>query len=90
MWWFLSTYNKMDMGGYVRGVFCPYTNLTLYKESMMKWMSDDKFTQMPSAQNQTQIWVASWENQSCGFWTRLTQTDQYSHRRELEASNFGF
>ena len=25
MWWFLSTYNKMDVGGYVRGVFCPYT-----------------------------------------------------------------
>ena len=22
---FLSMYNKMDMGGYVRGVFCPYT-----------------------------------------------------------------
>ena len=28
MWWFLSTYNKMDMGGYVRGVFCPYTKKT--------------------------------------------------------------
>ena len=27
MWWFLSTYNKMDVGGYVRGVFCPYTDL---------------------------------------------------------------
>ena len=25
MWWFSSTYNKMDVGGYVRGVFCPYT-----------------------------------------------------------------
>ena len=31
MWWFLSTYNKMDVGGYVRGVFCPYTLMnTLY------------------------------------------------------------
>ena len=27
MWWFLSTYNKMDMGGYVHGVFCPYTGV---------------------------------------------------------------
>ena len=27
MWWFLSTYNKMDVGGYVRGVFCPYTTI---------------------------------------------------------------
>ena len=26
MWWFLSTYTKMDVGGYVRGVFCPYTD----------------------------------------------------------------
>ena len=26
MWWFSSTYNKMDVGGYVRGVFCPYTH----------------------------------------------------------------
>ena len=25
MWWFSSTYNKMDVGGYVRGGFCPYT-----------------------------------------------------------------
>ena len=25
MWWFSSTYNKIDVGGYVRGVFCPYT-----------------------------------------------------------------
>ena len=36
MWWFLSTYNKMDVGGYVRGVFYPYTGgdlpvSTLYK-----------------------------------------------------------
>ena len=23
MWWFLSTYNKMDVGCFVRGVFCP-------------------------------------------------------------------
>ena len=26
MWGFLSTYNKMDVGGYVPGVFCPYTD----------------------------------------------------------------
>ena len=25
MWWFLSTCNKMDVGCFVRGVFCPYT-----------------------------------------------------------------
>ena len=29
MWWFLSTLNKMDVGGYVRGVFCPYTALKI-------------------------------------------------------------
>ena len=23
MWWFSSTYNKMDVGCFVRGVFCP-------------------------------------------------------------------
>ena len=30
MWWFLSTFNKMDVGGYVRGVFCPYTKIRRY------------------------------------------------------------
>ena len=35
MWWFLSTYNKMDVGGYVRGVFCPYTAHLAY--NMFSW-----------------------------------------------------
>ena len=36
------------------------------------------------------IRAASWENQQCGFRTGLTQTSLYSHRRLLEAQNFGF
>ena len=30
------------------------------------------------------------ENQQCGFRPGPTQIDLYSHRKELEASNFGF
>ena len=36
------------------------------------------------------IWAASWENQQCGFRPGPTQTGLCSHRRWLEAWNFGF
>ena len=31
------------------------------------------------------IFAASWENQQCGFRPGPTQTDLYSHRKELES-----
>ena len=30
MWWFSSTYNKMDVGCFVRGVFCPTLDQSLF------------------------------------------------------------
>ena len=36
------------------------------------------------------VWAAMWENQECGFRTSPTPTELYSHRRRLEAWNFGF
>ena len=35
-------------------------------------------------------WACVWEKQRFGFRPGLTQTGQYSHRRLLEAGNFGF
>ena len=35
-------------------------------------------------------WACAWENQQFGFWPGPTQTGLYSHRRWLEAGNFGF
>ena len=38
MWWFSSTYNKMDVGGYVRGVFCPYTEINhILRDKIMNY-----------------------------------------------------
>ena len=33
-WWFSSTYNKMDVGCFVRGVFCPTLNVAVFDETI--------------------------------------------------------